>query len=105
MIAFDDTREPPWFFQYIESFSHLFLDLKFKTKGLTIKTLNFSMDLDFTGFDCLIFYIYKPKANKIEFDIFDHRTEVIHTLMNLYISLEDYRSMASVDFIIIPFGL
>ncbi len=104
MIAFDGARDPPWFFQYIESFSHLFLDIKFKTKDLTINTLNFSLDLDFTGFDGLIFYIYKPKANKFEFDIIDHRTEVIHTLKNLYISLEDYRPQDSVDFVIIPFG-
>lgn len=104
MISFDDARDPPWFFQHIENFSHIFLDLKFETAGLNIDTLNFSMDLEFDGFDGLIFYIYKPKYNKVEFDIIDHRTEVIHTLKNLYIDLNDYEPMSSIDFIIVPFG-
>jgi hypothetical protein len=104
MIAFDIARDPPWFFQYIETFSHMFLDIKFKTEGLTTKTLNFTLDLDFTGFEGLIFYIYKPKTNKFEFDIIDNRTEVIHSLKNLYISLEDYGPKDSVDIVIIPFG-
>jgi hypothetical protein len=65
---------------------------------------NFSLDIEIQGFEGILFYIYKPSLNQIEFDILDHRTELIHTLKNLYINVKDYSSSDSLDFIIIPFG-
>ena len=104
MISFEAERNPPWFFQYIENYSHLLLDLRFKTEDISGEMLNFSFDLEIQGFEGLIFYIYKPSFNRIDFDILDHRTEMIHTIKNLYINVKDYPSSESLDFIIIPFG-
>ena len=104
MISFEAERNPPRFFQYIENYSHLLLDLRFKTEDVSVERLNFSFDLEIQGFEGLIFYIYKPSFNKIEFDILDHRTEMIHTIKNLHVNVKDYSSSDSLDFIIIPFG-
>jgi hypothetical protein len=104
MISFEAERNPPWFFQYIENFSHILLDLRFKTDNLSQETFAFSLDLEFQGFEGLIFYIYKPSFNRIEFDILDHRTERIHTVKDLYINVKDYFNSEPVDIIIIPFG-
>ncbi len=35
MISFEAERNPPWFFQYIENYSHLLLDLRFKTEDIS----------------------------------------------------------------------
>jgi len=105
MISFEAERNPPWFFQYIENYSHILLDLRFKTENLNQEVITFSFDLELQGFEGLIFYIYKPSVNSIEFDILDHRTEMIHTVKDLTVSAKDYASSDSVDFIIIPFGL
>ncbi len=104
MISFEAERNPPWFFPYIENYSHIMLDLRFKTEDASVEMLNFSLDLEIQGFEGLIFYIYKPSLNRVEFDILDHRTELIHTIKNLYIDVNDYTSSDSLDFIIIPFG-
>jgi len=104
MISFEAERKPPWFFQYIENYSHITLEMRFKTEEVSVEMLNFSLDLEIQGFEGLIFYIYKPALNRIEFDILDHRTELIHTIKNLYINVNDYTSSDSLDFIIIPFG-
>jgi hypothetical protein len=80
------------------------LDMKFKTEDASVDMFNFSLDLEIQGFEGLLFYIYKPSLNTIVFDILDHRTELIHTLKNLYINVNDYSSSDSLDFIIIPFG-
>ncbi len=104
MISFEAERNPPWFFHYIENYSHILLDLRFKTDNLSQDMLNFSIDLEIQGFEGLVFYIYKPSLNKIEFDILDHRVEMIHTIKDLYLDVKDYLSADSVDFIIIPFG-
>ena len=104
MISFEAERNPPWFFQYIENYSHILLDLRFKTENLNQDAITFSLDLEIQGFEGLIFYIYKPSFNSIEFDILDHRTEMIHTIKELYVNTKDYLPSDSVDFIIIPFG-
>jgi len=104
MISFEAERNPPWFFPYIENYSHIMLDLRFKTEDASVDMINFSLDLEIQGFEGLIFYIYKPSLNRVEFDILDHRTELIHTIKNLYIDVNDYTSLDSLDFIIIPFG-
>jgi len=104
MISFDKERSPPWFFQFIENYSHIMLDLRFNTDNVMVETLNFSLDLELQGFEGLIFYIYKPNLNKIEFDILDHRTVFISTIKNLHIDIKDYASSDSLDFILIPFG-
>ncbi len=105
MISFEAERKPPWFFQYVENYSHVMLDLRFKTEDTSVEMLNFSLDLEIQGFEGLIFYIYKPSLNRIEFDILDHRVEMIHTIKDLYVNVKDYSSSDSLDLIIIPFGL
>ena len=35
MISFEAERTPPWFFQYIENYSHIMIDLRFKTDNLS----------------------------------------------------------------------
>jgi hypothetical protein len=104
MISFEAERNPPWFFPYIENYSHIMLDMRLKTEDATVDMLNFSLDLEIQGFEGLLFYIYKPSLNVIDFDILDHRTELMHTLKNLYINVNDYSSTDSLDFIILPFG-
>jgi len=97
-------REPPWFFPYIESYYHLFLDIKFERFETSSERLYFSVDLDFQGYEGLLFFIYKPRPTKIEFDIIDHKEDLIHSVKNLYIDLNSNQSTAAVDFIVIPFG-
>jgi len=104
MISFEAERDPPWFFPYIENYAHIMLDMRFKTEDASVEMFNFSLDLEIQGFEGLIFYIYKPSLNRIEFEVLDHRTELIHTIKNLYINVNDYSSSDSLDFIIIPFG-
>jgi len=104
MISFEAERNPPWFFPYIENYSHIMLDMRFKTEDASVEMFNFSLDLEIQGFEGMIFYIYKPSLNTIEFDIIDHRTELINTIKNLYINVHDYSSSDSLDLIIIPFG-
>ncbi|MFW9937171.1 MAG: hypothetical protein ACFFD5_05940 [Candidatus Thorarchaeota archaeon] len=103
-MSFSIEREPPWFFPYIESYYHLFLDIKFDKLDTLNERMYFSMDIDIKGFEGVLFYIYKPNQNKILFDILNHKTEIIHSIKNLYIDLEDQRSSTSLDFIFIPFG-
>jgi len=64
MISFEAERNPPWFFQYIENYSHLLLDLRFKTEDTTVEMVNFSFDLEIQGFEGLIFYIYFKEDHK-----------------------------------------
>ena len=104
MISFESQRNPPWFFQFIENYSHIMLEMRFKTEDASVEMLNFSLDIEIQGFEGLIFYIYKPALNRIEFDILDHRVDLINTIKNLYINVKDYSSSDSLDFIIIPFG-
>jgi len=104
MISFEPERNPPWFFQFIENYSHIMLDMRFKPEDASVEMLNFSLDIEIQGFEGLIFYIYKPALNRIEFDILDHRVDLINTIKNLYINVKDYSSSDSLDFIIIPFG-
>ena len=104
MISFETERNPPWFFQFIENYSHIMLDMRFKIEDASVEMLNFSLDIEIQGFEGLIFYIYKPALNRIEFDILDHRIDLINTIKNLYINVNDYSSSDSLDFIIIPFG-
>lgn len=104
MISFEAERKPPWFFPYIENYSHIMLDMRFKTEDASVEMFNFTLDLEIQGFEGLLFYIYKPSLSVIDFDILDYRTERIHTLKNLYININDYSSTDSLDFIIIPFG-
>jgi len=104
MISFESERNPPWFFPYIENYSHVMLDMRFKTEDASVEMLNFSLDIEIQGFEGLIFYIYKPALNRIEFDILDHRVDLINTIKNLYINVNDYTSSDSLDFIVIPFG-
>jgi len=63
------------------------LDLRFNTDNVMVETLNFSLDLEIQGFEGLIFYIYKPNLNKIEFDILDYRTVFISTIKNLHMNI------------------
>ena len=60
MISFEAERNPPWFFPYIENYSHIMLDMRLKTEDASTDMFNFSLDLEVQGFEGLIFYIYKP---------------------------------------------
>ena len=55
MISFEAERKPPWFFQYIENYSHITLEMRFKTEEVSVEMLNFSLDLEIQGFEGLIF--------------------------------------------------
>ncbi|MFX0074080.1 MAG: hypothetical protein ACFE96_01450 [Candidatus Hermodarchaeota archaeon] len=104
MISFEAERKPPWFFPYIENYSHVLIDMRLRTEDAMVDMFNFSLDLEIQGFEGVLFYIYKPSLNRIEFEVLDHRTELIHTIKNLYIDVNDYSSSDSLDFIVIPFG-
>jgi len=49
MISFEAERNPPWFFQYIENYSHILLDLRFKADNLNQEVITFSLDLEIQG--------------------------------------------------------
>ena len=96
-------REIPWFFQHIENFHHLFLNIRFNGIRSIDERLDFAIELDLQGFEGLLFYMYKPHARKIKMDVFKHSIEQIHKLENLHIELNKSDSN-EVDLVIIPFG-
>lgn len=98
------VRQPPWFFPYIENYSHILLDIKFlKCEGISEK-LDFLIETDLRGFEGLLFYIYKPNHNIIKFDIINHKEDSIHKLENLFYEIKKGTSIQGLDFIFIPFG-
>ncbi len=104
MISFDSTRPPPWFFQFIENYSHFFLDLKFNKKEDFEELVEFNIKLELRGFEGLIFYLYRSAHDRMIFDVFNQQVDSIHLIEHLPVNLGGARPMESIDFIIIPFG-
>jgi hypothetical protein len=104
MLSFDSTRPPPWFFQFIENYSHFFLDIKFNKKDNFEELVDFSVKLELRGFEGLIFYVYRSAPNKLIFDVFNQQVDSIHVIEGLEVNLGGPRPMESNDFIIIPVG-
>ena len=103
MTLYNLNRDLPWFFQYMENYYHLLLDVRFGLKKLSKNEIPFSMELGFQGFEGLIFFLYKPFRKKIIFDLFKHSVEQVHRIDNLIFNLEENQTN-SIDFVIIPFG-
>lgn len=80
------------------------MDIRFHRCDSVKERLNFSLELDLRSFEGLLFYIYKPKGNRIIFDIINHKEDIIHNLDNLYFSIRNSDSMHSLDILFIPFG-
>ena len=97
-------RNPPWFFNHIESFSHILFDIKFDKCDLTKDKIEFNIELDVRGYEGLLFFIYKPNTRDAKFDIINQKEDSIHTLKNMYHFPRKDGKAKSVDFIIIPFG-
>ena len=60
MILYDLNREAPWFFQHIENYYHVFLNIRFNNRNIVEKLIDFSIELDIQGFEGILFYLYKP---------------------------------------------
>ena len=104
MLSFDSTRAPPWFFQFIENYSHLFLDLKFNKKDDFEELVEFTIKLELRGFEGLLFYVYRSAHNKMVFDVINQQVDSIHVIQGLQVNMGGPRPMESIDFIVIPFG-
>jgi len=103
MIHYNLNREAPWFFQHIENFYHLFLNIRFNNRNIVEKLIKFSIALDIQGFEGILFYMYRPHPRKIIFDIYNHSIDQTHEIQNLNYILNK-QPMNSFDFAIIPFG-
>ncbi|MHA2472962.1 MAG: hypothetical protein ACXAES_07000 [Promethearchaeota archaeon] len=97
------NREIPWFFQHIENYYHLFVDIRFNNRDIIQKLIQFSLELEIQGFEGLIFTLYKPHPRRIMFDLRRHSFDQGHDFKNLNLVLTD-EPMNSLDFVIIPFG-
>jgi len=104
LLSFDATRPPPWFFPFIENYSHFFLDIKFNKKDNFEELVEFSIKLELRGFEGLICYVYRTSHKKMVFDVFNQQSDSIHVIEGLQVNLGGSRPMESIDFIIIPFG-
>lgn len=93
----------PWFFQYLEYYYHIFLNVRFNNGTFAKKDVNFSIDLSLQGFEGLLFYMYMPDAKKIKFDLYRHSLDQAYEISNLNFVLNKDTSN-SLDFVIIPFG-
>ena len=104
MISFSYNRAPPWFFQFAEHYAHYFLDIKFDKQNDLKEFLEFSIKLELTGFEGLLFYIYQVSDNRLVFDVIDHKVDSIHNIEGLEVQLNSGTESQSVDFGILPFG-
>lgn len=103
MILYNLNRAAPWFFQHIENYYHLFLNIRFNNQNIVERLIDFSVELDIQGFEGLLFYMYKPHPRKIMFDLYNQSIDQIHEIKNLDYILNK-QPMNSIDFAIIPFG-
>lgn len=103
MVLYNLNREIPWFFQHIENYYHMFLDIRFNNREIIQQVIDFSIELDMQGFEGIIFYMYKPHPRKIRFDIYRHSVDQAHIFDKLKLVL-NRMPMNSLDFLIIPFG-
>jgi len=100
---FNLKREVPWFFQYLEYYYHVFLNVRFNNETNLKEVVNFSIDLSLQGFEGLLFYMYMPDFKKIKFDLHRHSLNQSYEISNLTFALNNSTSN-SLDFVIIPFG-
>ena len=103
MVLINLKREAPWFFNYVENYNHLFLNIRYNNTHVTQKEIKFSLELNLQGYEGLIFYLYKANSRKINFGLYKHSIEQIYKIDNLDLSL-NRDSGNSLDFMIIPFG-
>ncbi len=100
---FNLKRDAPWFFQYLENYYHLFLDVRFNNGANIKRDIKFSVEFSLQGFEGLLFYMYKPGIKKIKFNLYRHSLDQAYTIDDLSFSLTK-NSVNSLDFVIIPFG-
>ena len=103
MVMHNLNREIPWFFQHIENYYHLFLDIRFNNREITQQLIQYSLELDIQGFEGLIFFMYKPHPKRIIFDLYSHSFDQGHDFKKLNLVLNS-DPMNTLDFVIIPFG-
>jgi hypothetical protein len=100
---FNLKRDAPWFFQYLEYYYHLFLDVRFNNGARVQKDIKFSVEFSLQGFEGLLFYMYKPAKKKIKFDLYKHSIDQVYRIDDLSYTLSNQPS-SFLDFVIIPFG-
>jgi len=100
---FNLKRDFPWFFQYLENYYHLFLDVRFNNGASVKRAIRFSLDFNLQGFEGLLFYMYKPADKRIKFDLYRHSMDQAYTIDDLVYTLRN-ETINSLDFVIIPFG-
>ncbi len=100
---FNLKRDFPWFFQYIENYYHLFLNIRFNNGANIKRKIEFSVEFSLQGFEGLLFYMYKPDIKKVTFDLYKHSIDQAYTIDELTFTLNN-DAMNSLDFVIIPFG-
>ncbi len=100
---FNLKRDVPWFFQYLEYYYHVFLNVRFNNGTNIKKVVNFSINISLQGFEGLLFYMYMPDVKKIKFDLYRHSLNQSYEISNLNFALNNSTSN-SLDFVIIPFG-
>lgn len=100
---FNLKRDTPWFFQFLENYYHVFLDVRFNNGANVQKNVKFSVDINLQGFEGLLFYMHKPEDKRIKFNLYRHSVDQAYTLENLDFTLTRGNTN-SLDFVIIPFG-
>ncbi len=100
---FNLKRDAPWFFQHLENYYHLFLNVRFNNGVNVRRNLKFSVELNLQGFEGLLFYMYKPDIKKVSFNLYNHSIDQTHEIKNLDFVLHQ-GTMNPLDFVIIPFG-
>lgn len=100
---FSLKRDYPWFFQYIENFYHLFLNIRFNNGANIQRDIEFLVEFSLKGFEGSLFYMYKPDDRQIKFDLFKHPVDQSYEIPNLKFVLQNVKNN-SLDFVIIPFG-
>ena len=70
---FNLKRDAPWFFQHLENYYHLFLNVRFNNGANVRRDIKFSVELNLQGFEGLLFYMYKPDIKKVSFNLSQFR--------------------------------
>jgi hypothetical protein len=100
---FSLKREAPWFFQYLENYYHLFLEVRFNNRVNIKRDIKFSVEFSIQGFEGILFYMYKPNTKKVKFNLYKQSLDQAYTIDDLIFTLTKER-VNSLDFVIIPFG-
>jgi len=105
MIAKDISNSVPWLFPNLENYSHLLLNLKFKSKSsseLGIPSKKFFLRIEINGFEGLLLYIYNI-SDSLKFDLLNNPIDVEHQL-NFTIPRRFFNSNENFYLCLIPFG-